>query len=622
MSLPIMGFARPELLLLLAILPLVAALLARAYRARARSLRAFAGAAPLLSRSGARWWLNATLLLVALSALLVAIAGPYVDLRPRTARRLGVDLVMAVDVSQSMGVRDVDPDRLRAARHVVEELGRELIGSRVALVLFAGQGTLRYPPTTDPRIMGEVLDNSARGFRLQQGSSLRSGIESSFGAFAPDLDPLRRRALIVVSDGEMTVGDIPSTEELRDKGARIYAVGIGTPKGGQIPTYDTANGKFTGYIRGPDGVPVISRLNEDSLRLIAERGGGRYWRYTDDAVIGEIAADLRTLEAIEPLDASGAIPDERVAPFVGIAVGALLLEWLIPGARRMPTPRGASPGGPRGAKPTGGKSSGGRTGGGGAPGRVATWRVLGLAIGSTVLWGIGCSDAAISNETANGLFAAGDYRGALNAYRDLQQSLPDSPELAINAGNALHMLGEHGRALTDYSRAIEATDPKLRATAQYDRGNTLFRLGRLEEARDAYKEALRLAAGDRDAKFNLELTLRILAPRQPTTTGQQAGQGQQSGQQGPGQGQSGAPRATGSPQPGQQPGEGQPSGDPTDSRTPGGSPPPGIRPALDEFRKGLTIDEALRVLDALRGEQRGIGQLLEGPRSGAAGGQY
>ena len=596
MSIPIVGFARPELLLLLAIVPLIGTLLVRSYIARVRALRAFAGAKALVSRGGVRWWIKAALLAAALLSLLVAIAGPYVDLRPRTARRLGVDLVMAVDVSQSMAVRDVDPDRLRAARHLIEELGRQLIGSRVALVLFAGQGTIRYPPTTDPRIMGEVLDNSGRGFRLQQGSSLRAGIESSLGAFAPDLDPLRRRAVVVVSDGEMNVGDIPSTDELKDKGVRIYTVGVGTPKGGQIPTYDANNGKFTGYMRGPDGVPIISHMTEDTLRLVAERGGGRFWRYTgDDAVVGEIASELRTLEAIEPLDSSGAIPDERTAPLLAIAIGALLLEWLIPSRRGIPSPERGRP------RPVGRRR-----------------RLLGLAIGSAVLWS--CGDAAISNETANGLFATGDYRGALNAYRDLQQSLPDSPELAINAGNALHMLAEHARALTDYARAIDSDQPKLRAIAQYDRGNTLFRLGRLEEARDAYKEALRIDPTDRDAKFNLEVTLRILAPRQPTTTGQQAGQGQQNpgqqpGQQGQGQGNaSNPPRSSASPQPGQQ-GEGEPSGDPTDSRTPGGSPPPGLRPALDEFRRGLTLDDALRVLDALRGDQRGIGQLLEGPRN-------
>ncbi|HEV8655680.1 MAG TPA: hypothetical protein VGR85_09240, partial [Candidatus Limnocylindria bacterium] len=106
----------------------------------------------------------------------------------------------------------------------------------------------------------------------------------------------------------------------------------------------------------------------------------------------------------------------------------------------------------------------------------------------------------------------------------------------------------------------------------------------------------------------------------------QPGQGQgQPGSPNPGaQGpaQSGQPNAGASPQPGSNPGQPQePTSDPTNSTDPNAQPSPELRPALDEFRRGLTIDEALRVLDALRGEQRGVGQLLEGPRK-ATGGEY
>lgn len=601
MTLPAVGFARPELLLLFAAVPLVVALVALAYRARVRALRSFGGATALVSRSGARWWLKAALVVVALASLVIALAGPYVDLRARAARRLGVDIVLAVDVSQSMAARDVEPDRLRAARHFAEELGRQMVGSRVALVLFAGQGTVRYPPTTDPRILGEVLDNSGRGVRLQQGSSLRAGLESSLGAFAPDPGPLRQRAIVLVSDGEITNSDVPEATEL--KGARIHAVGIGTTVGGQIPLYDANNGKFTGYLQDAGGVPVVSHLVEETLRSVAEKGGGRYFQYAgDDGVIGDLARELRSMEAIEPLDDAGAVPDERSAPFIALAVVLLLLEWLISDRRPMPTPRNV-----------------------GRPVARRGRRILGVAIGSAALWAVACGDAALSNETANGLFAAGDYRGALAAYRDLQIDLPDAPELAVNAANALHKLAEYPRALPEYGRAIVGKDLALRAIAQYDRGNTLFRMTRYEDARDAYREVLRIDPTDRDAKFNLEIVQRILAGR-PNQPGQQSGPGQgpPGGSPGPAQGpgQSGQPSASGSPQPGQNPGQPQePTSDPTNSSDPSDQPSPALRPALDEFRRGLTIDEALRVLDALYGEQRGVGMLLEGPRR-AANGEY
>lgn len=598
MSLPVLGFARPELLLLLAALPIVLALVMLAHRARVRALRSFGGAATLVSRSGVRWWLKSVLVLVALGSLVIALAGPYVDLRAREARRLGVDIVLAVDVSQSMAARDVEPDRLRAARHFAEELGRQMIGSRVALVLFAGQGTVRYPPTTDPRILGEVLDNSGRGVRLQQGSSLRAGIESSLGAFPPDPGPLRQRAIVLVSDGEITNSDVPEADEL--SGARIHAVGVGTAAGGRIPTYDANNGTFTGYLRDAGGVEVVSHLVESTLRSVAEKGGGRYFHYVgNDGVIGELARELRTMEAVEPIDDAGAVPDERSAPFIALAVALLLLEWLISDRRSMPAPRSA-----------------------GRPVARRGRRILGIAIGSAALWAVACSDAAVSNETANGLFAAGDYSGALAAYRDLQIDLPDAPELAVNAANALHMLAEYPRALPEYGRAIAGPDLKLRAIAQYDRGNTLFRMARYEDARDAYREVLRIDPTDRDAKFNLEIIQRLLLGR-PDQPGQQSGPSQQpGGSPGPaeGPGQSGQPSASGSPRPDQNPGQPQdPAGDPTDSGDPNDVPSPALRPALDDFRQGLTIDDALRVLAALEGELRGVGQLLEGPRRGNDG---
>lgn len=598
MSLP--GFARPELLLLFAALPLVGALLLLAYRARVRALRSFGGETALVSRSGARWWLKSAFVLVALASLVIALAGPYVDLRARIARRLGVDVVLAIDVSQSMAARDVEPDRLRAARHLADELGRQMVGSRVALVLFAGDGAVRYPPTTDPRILGEVLDSSGRGVKLVPGTSVRSGLESSLGAFPPDGAPLRQRAIVLVSDGEITNSDVPATGELR--GTRVFTVGVGTTTGGQIPTYSANDGKFTGYLLDAGGVPIVTRLVEETLRSVAEKSGGRYFRYAgDDGVIGELARELRTLEAVVPLDDAGAIPDERSAPFIGAAAVLLLVEWLVTERRRMPMPRAM---------------------GGPVPRRGR--RILGIAIGSAALWAVACGDAALSNEAANALFAAGNHTGALAVYRDLQRDQPGSPELAVNAANALHRLGEYPRALSEYGKAIEGRDRGLRAIAQYGRGNTLFRMGRYEDARDAYREALRIDPTDRDAKFNLEIVQRILSgrSRQP---GQQPGaaQGQPGASPGPAQApeQSLRPSAGASPQPGEPGGRPQgPTSDPTSSTDPNAASAPLLRSALDGLRRALTLEDALRVLDALRGEERGAGMLLEGPRSGTGGG--
>ena len=589
-----LGILRPELLWLLAIVPLLAALFWRSARAREAATRAFAGSVAIASRSGARWWLKAGLLLVAVVALVIALADPFVDMRTRSARRLGVDIVLAVDVSQSMAVRDVTPDRLRVARRFAEALGTEMVGSRMSLVLFAGNGTVRYPATTDPRILGDVLDNSGAGVRLNQGSSLRAGIDAALGGFSDAADAQRKRVIVLVSDGEITLGSQPDLANMTERGVTLYTVGVGTAEGGPIPTYSSTDGLFTGYLVGPDDRNVVSRLDEDVLRSLAAAGGGRYWHYTDDGVVGEIGTTLRSLEVVAAVQDPTSVPDERAQLFVAIAVGAVLVERFLSDRRGLPAPRRAP------ATP--------------AP-RRSRRRILGLAIGSSLLWGVACGDLGVTNEAGNRQFGIGDYAGALAIYRQLEHEMPGAAELAVNAGNSLYRLLQVGDALPEYARAIDTGSPEVRAIAQYDRGNALFRLGRLEDARDAYREALRLDPSDRDAKFNLELVTEMLAPKpRPDASQQPSGSGAPSGQPNGGQGGDGrssaGPNASGSPQPGQTagPGASLPPGSSTDQNA------PDLANSLTDFRRDLTLDDALRVLDALRGDQRGLAQLLEGNR--------
>ncbi|MDQ3097787.1 MAG: tetratricopeptide repeat protein, partial [Chloroflexota bacterium] len=177
------------------------------------------------------------------------------------------------------------------------------------------------------------------------------------------------------------------------------------------------------------------------------------------------------------------------------------------------------------------------------------------------------------------------------------------------------------RALADYGSAARSEDPQVRLNAHYGRGSALFRQGKLDEARDAFKDALRADPADRDSKFNIEIIDRLQAARSSSGEGQpgqpgQPGQGAQPGQQPSQPGQPGQ-------QPGQQPGPqpGQPG------QAPGGSPPPsGAQPggtpgesldrALLEFRRNLTEAEAHRLLDALARDQGGIEKLLEGRPTG------
>ncbi len=330
-------FRRPELLWLVLLAPLLLAAYAAAFVIRRRALVAFGGkGARLVSRSAVRGWVKAFLLAFAVAALAAAVAGPEFGVTERAVTQQGADLVVALDVSQSMAARDVAPDRLTVARNVIDALGKKLVGGRAGLVLFAGDAVLRYPLTTEPAVLGRVLDDSARGFRLVQGSSLRAGVDAALQAFGND-ERRRRRIVLVVSDGEDLLGEAPDLNRLRQRGVRVFALGIGTPAGAQIPTYDE-DGKFNGVLRGRDGQPVTTRLDEERLRTIAEKDEGRYWRYDgSEAVIDEIAHLVRTLDTSEI--SKELAPADRYQWFLALALAALLLEWVIGERARMPRPR-------------------------------------------------------------------------------------------------------------------------------------------------------------------------------------------------------------------------------------------------------------------------------------------
>lgn len=604
----LIALVRPEALPLLAVVGLLALTAVWAELRRRRALVAFAGrGADLSSVSELRRRVKLVLLIAALVAAVLALAGPYVDVIEREVVQSGVDLVVALDVSQSMAVRDVEPDRLRAAKELINRLGNELSRSRVALVLFAGEGVVRYPPTADPSILGQALESIGGGFKpAQGGSSLSAAIDAALEAFPEEArESARRKAVVLVGDGEDVGGDIPDVQELVRANTLLFAVGVGTPSGGPIPTYDRF-GRFVAMLRHADGRQVVSRLDEEALRIVAESTGGRYFHLEPGlGTVNALVRELQRLDATELAGTEGAtIPDDRYQILLALAVAALIVEELISDRRRMPRPRSLR--GPRARgrfrmpRPAFGRASGA------------------LLLAASTLALSSCAETAASE--ADRLYLAGEHQAALDRYRGLIADHPETVELRVNAGNALHRLGEMDEALEEYAFAIRAGTTATAAVAHYQRGNTLFRQGEIEEAREAYKDALRADPGDRDAKFNIELIDRLLAEDQ---------QAEDPGLQGGQSGQSAEPGTAGSPLPGQggQPGPGQspppgdaPEGEPGTEGPQASGPPetstgestPSLSDILSDFRSDLSPEQALRLLDALLAEQRGIEVLLEG----------
>ena len=581
-----LALAHPELAPLLIAALLVVALCVTALVRRRRALTAFAGpGARLASASPARQIAKVILVGGACVLVVLALIGPQIGQVARRGAVSSVDTIIALDVSQSMAVRDLEPDRLHAAQDAIEVIGQQLAGGRVGITLFAGSSVLRYPLTADTKIVGPALDTSGHGFHLNPGSSLRAALTGAGAQFpVTDTSNQRAKAIVVVSDGEDPAPDLPPLDTYLARNIHVFTLGIGTTAGGPVPVYD-AKGQFQQMLVDQNGTQITSRLDEARLQKLAADGGGRYFRYDGEASARSLTDALRAIDTTPAATDAGVSPEDRYQIFLGIAVFLLIADWLIDERRRMPRPHV-----PRGRA---------------APRR----RVLG-AVSAILLLVVACGPAdpiADEVDAANQLFLR-DPAGAVTRYRDLQARRPTAPEISIDLGNALAALGEDDRALVEYGRGIDGSKGTTRSIAFYDRATSLFRLGRILDARAAYVEALRLDSNDRDAKFNIEVIDRILgllAPQVPDATTKPS-------------------QATPPPGGSQRPGGTPAAPTPTGSGVPAATNPPGavgstgaaqpesVQAALTDFRRDLTVDEALRLLDALRGEQRGLPALLEG----------
>lgn len=248
--------------------------------------------------------LKAGLVVGAAGAVVLSLMGPRFGTKLRTVEQRGVDLVVAMDVSASMRSKDVAPSRLQRAKNEIRNAVGALSGDRVGLVLFAGTGFIQSPLTTDYGAFRLFLDVAAPDQVPTPGTDFNAALDASLDAFAevrssdepsPSSDSRRAKVLLVVSDGENHIGDLSTLKQkARSNNITLFAAGVGTEEGGQIPVY--RDGREVGVKRN-DGRIVRTRLDEESLQSFAENGA--YFR------IGPTYSALSELpQALNQLDAS------------------------------------------------------------------------------------------------------------------------------------------------------------------------------------------------------------------------------------------------------------------------------------------------------------------------------
>jgi len=327
-----MKFTYPAVLWLLALLPVLAVLHVYSQARKRRALEAFVGPvlAPKLARGASffRRVVKLCLLLAAGASLIVACARPRFGTHIEEVHRRGLDLIIALDVSNSMLAEDIRPTRLAKAKAEISALIDRMTGDQIGLIAFAGTAFLQCPLTIDYAAARMFLDAIEPETIPVGGTAIGEAIRTAMGAFTSK--ELRYKVLILVTDGEDTVSDpIKIAQEAAKQGVRIYTIGIGRTDGAPIPMKDQGGG-VSSYRKNGKGEVVTSRLDPKSLEGVASATGGRFFQATREE--GELERILKEIQGLERHDLKSRTLshlEDRFQPFVFLALLLLTLEILV-----------------------------------------------------------------------------------------------------------------------------------------------------------------------------------------------------------------------------------------------------------------------------------------------------
>lgn len=448
---------------------------------------------------GARRLARDLALVAALAAIAAAVLGPRLGHRIERVPASGVDVVLLVDVSRSMDATDVPPSRLARARQLaLELLARLEPGDRAALAAFAGRGVLLTPLTPDHDALAELVAALDGELLSDRASDLGAGADAALAVF--ENASQRPRVIVALSDGEdPTGGDDAGAAALARAGVRLVTIALGRDEGAPVPDVE-AGASGDGQLHDSRGRPVVSRRDAARLAHWAEASDGASFVADRWGTIDLVEA-ARVIRRDAGRGAAGVgepiarrVPAVRTGVFAAVAFVLLWLEWTgVPGARARRRGRPALPL---------------RRGAVAAASATLAMLLLGAAPDEAATPPGPDPDAAPRLEAA-------------------LRERPGDPVLLFGLGIARAERGDGAGAVHALrAAALTARDPALAALAWFDLGVLALGENALADARDAFFEALALDPEDREARFNLEWTLRALDDETPPS-----GQGQEGGEE-------------------------------------------------------------------------------------------
>ena len=319
-------FANPYILYLLLIIPAAIVLFIFAQMRRRRRLERFASSSLLAqltpSASPARLRTKFVLYSLALVFLILAAARPQVGSKLREEHQKGIEMMLVVDVSNSMMAEDFEPSRLDRTKFAIDRVVESMKQDRIGVVAFAGEAQVQLPITSDYRMARAFARKLSPQMVRTQGTDLGAAIKLATMSFSSQSEG--SRVMILITDGENHESDaLEAAQAAAEKGIAIYTIGIGTPEGAPVMIGGD-------YLTDENGDMVVSKLDEKMLQEIASTTGGAYVRATKQSIgLKEIVDRLKELDESDLATTRFEAFDEQFQYPLVVALLLLLIEWLI-----------------------------------------------------------------------------------------------------------------------------------------------------------------------------------------------------------------------------------------------------------------------------------------------------
>ena len=503
-------FAQAQYLLLILLIPLFFVFYALFRRGRNRKIAKFGNpelmARLMPERSRFKGWVRVSFFAVAWFFFAVGLARPQIGAKLKENNRKGAEIMIALDVSNSMLAQDYYPNRLERAKLAISRLVDKLQGDRIGLIVFAGQSFVQLPITTD-YVSAKIFLNSIGTESVPvQGTALGEAINTAIKSFSSEAQMQQdNKAIILITDGENHEDDaVAAARMAAEVGIKVFCIGVGSPEGKPIPY-----GPNGDLMKDKDGNIVVTKLNEKILEEVAIAGGGAYVRAGNaEFGLNPIIDELKQLQQQQFKSVVFEDFEEQYMYFFGIALVFLLLEFFV-GNRRV------------------GKNM--------------------FMVGLLLMLTAGSAFAQTDRKEVrkgNRLFKDENYKEAEVEYR--KALIKDSLSIAgnYNLANTLMLQDDAANAELIYAKvgdtiskmpqqvdwkkgAVKVAKNDVAPGYYHNLGNSLLAQKRYAEAVDAYKNALRRNPSDEQTRENYIYAKKKMEDEQNQDQQQQQNQDQQ-----------------------------------------------------------------------------------------------